>query len=604
MESRYRQGIGPHPHTKLWVSYETESQGANVPLGLQYLLDYQRKLGHILPWIYIPGIIPIHYIVLTMADMVNLVVANLAYKYNNNPTANEISLHMASAGGGKHNDRINLEHLLANIPGNTTNGYPEYCRRVGVSQGSSIGIKAPHNNTKILDSKLSWFGSFQKSSCKGDWTWHIPHIEKNTTAHWWSSNNSNNLFDGGITLDGQVTIIPRICIKLFGGCWCIGPFNAGTYIVIAEKHVARPNVSTSRDYDDAPASTLASNVEVYKQSAYRLYNNLPSNMGYAKADNLLHSFCPTVSALDLRDINTGAPVNNFTSPQSLNLMNVRTLNNALVPEPNRRYGFPHLAYPKDHYKITPYDGVYAIGNNNGVFTNNVTRPYNQLHVEDPQKMIGDYLARFEVAPENLILTNRNLGETKSDYVAEFEARQKIYVGKTDENNENIYLLNLDRHMLSENKEFQVSQNSKAILHCGTEIALLPGTEVSHGANLEAYIQPYSCDNVLFRIPNDNITQNSQGSDLKNDTDISELKNIQERSNIKIVPNPNEGSFRIEGINDKAAELSLYDLTGKLLYTNKLTNDININLDHLENGIYLIVINTGKASHQRKLVITK
>ncbi|MBI4645397.1 MAG: hypothetical protein HY738_02095 [Bacteroidia bacterium] len=109
------------------------------------------------------------------------------------------------------------------------------------------------------------------------------------------------------------------------------------------------------------------------------------------------------------------------------------------------------------------------------------KPSNQFHVEDPQVQIGDYLARIEVAPEDLFLSNRNLGatlfeDTPDNYrTAEFEARNSIIVGN------GIYGQNNNLYYLTPDGDFVVDNNSKAIMHAGYEIEFLSGTEVEYGS---------------------------------------------------------------------------------------------------------------------------
>jgi hypothetical protein len=176
----------------------------------------------------------------------------------------------------------------------------------------------------------------------------------------------------------------------------------------------------------------------------------------------------------LRNPSTGLPVNNYISPDALDLLYI----NPTDKHPDRRYGFPYIKHPNDHYKITPYDAVFVIGINNGTYSDGITpKPANQMHVEDPQIPMGEYLARVEVAPEDLFLSNRNLAATQADYIAEFEARNKIIVGN------NIYGLYNNKNNLTPNGDFNVNLSSKAILHSGVSIELLLGTLIDLGCKI-------------------------------------------------------------------------------------------------------------------------
>ncbi len=609
MESRYKAGQGPNPHTKMWVSIETENQGANFPLGLQHFLDYQKNPLHLMPFLS-----PLN----VYADYINLIAADLASSYNNSHTANEITRFMSSANDGMHSDRVNLLNTFATIPGNNSNGFPEFCRRIGVAQGSGTGVQIPHNQPSILDTKLKFTAaptnntSMGDPDCSTDYTWYFPSSEKNTTANWWGSNNNNNIFDAISIIDYRATFFPMVCVKeylLFGSCVCTGPYTAGSYIVIGEEHVPKP--TSAVNYDDVPSSNQSGHIELYEKSTYRFYNNWFAGQSHAYYDTHLHAFAPTVSTLDLHDPINFLPLNNFISPVSLGLMYINKIGSVSTQHPDLRYGFPYIQYPATHYKITPYDAVYAIGNNNGTYSDGITpKPANQFHVEDPQVFIGDYLARVEVAPEDLFLSDRNLGITPSgtiqnNYIAEFEARNNIIVGN------GIYSQLGNINYLTPDGDFNIDGNSKAIIHAGNEIVFMPGTNVEQGAELDAYILGYNCPNNLhhpIHTTNNQSDDNSQSSSLDN---ASLSKNIiegkKETNGVKIFPNPNNGLIVVENNNEEPNSLlQISDLTGKTVFfktiTNKEPNELNI--QHLESGVYLLqVINKNGSAHS-KIIITK
>ncbi|MES2134448.1 MAG: T9SS type A sorting domain-containing protein [Bacteroidota bacterium] len=609
MESKYKQGTGPHPHTKLWVSFETESQGANVPIGLQYLFEFQKNPGNIIPSLN-PG--------QALADMINSVVAGLSYNFNNNPTANQLTKYMASAGGFSHPDRANLLNDFANIPLNTQGGYPQFCRKVAVSQGSSINVNVPHTSDNIFDSKLMFgFNNFTATSfpsgCGGSYTWYMPGVVKQTTAKYNGAiNGSSVVFNGSTVFNSNLTILPKICISFFG-CHCMGPLTIGGTNVIGSATKYKP--TGSNNYDDAPGSTQSAQLEYYGTSAYPFYNNFLAGNAYANRDPKLHSFAPTVSSLDIRDPNTGQPVSNFTSPSALNLLNIsKAPNGSLTQHPDQRFGFPYLYYPNNHYQVTPYDGVFAIGSNNGTYSDGVTpKPNNQFHVEDPQTEIGDYLARWEVAQEKLFLTNIDLASTKSNYIAEYEARDRIIAGKYDASGLNtIYSLYSNLYYLSPNGEYKVSQQSTAIMHAGNQIDLLPGFEVSAGASLAAYIKPYTCGNLLYRINNHGngndgpVVHNLPNKNVDYENPINKQAGKKINSFL-LYPNPGNGSFTYVNVcDDPTSKLIITDLKGQIVYTAEIENNtpLDLNLTHLQNGFYIAKAINANSSDVFKLSITK
>ena len=606
-EALYKQGLGLHPHTKMWVSVETENQGANVPLGFSYLLDYQKN-----PLNLVPSLNPLHL----AADLINSLMANFAYDFSNNPTANQLNLYMASQNGGTHPYRTTLLNDFASIPLNTQNGYPQFCRKVGISQGSSKGTQTPHIYDYMFDSKLQFglgnlVATSLPSTCGGSYPWYLPSTEKRTTARWWGSiNPSSDIFTGYTVLNGQITIFPKLCFNLpFVGCYCLGPFTVGGIVQLSSSNKAKPSVPNN--YDDAPASALSAHLELYSTSAYPFYNNFLAGNAHAWRDPSLHAFAPTISALDLRNPNTGNPVSNFTDPVGLGLMNIN--NNS--SQPDLRFGFPYLTYPLNHYQVTPYDAVFAIGINNGTDVNNNPRPDNQFHIEDPQTMMGDYLARVEVAPEELFMSNQTVGSSASTYPgytsgykAEFEARNKIIAGKTDFTGAiNIYALYSNPNYLTPNGDFKVSIGAKAIMHSGEFVEFLPGTEVPIGAELDAFVQPFACPNLLFRTSNPPPTNNNHtySSIMANGIgfDTDKAQDAIQFNNLQVYPNPNNGIFNIINNNESpSSEVLIFDFTGKQVNKSSIPNKQVSELDikNLENGMYLLTIDNQKF----KLIIAK
>lgn len=602
MEEKYRLGTGPHHHSKLWVNFEGENQGANVPLGFQYLVDFHANPAHTLPTFF--GYLNILQII---ADVANIQAAGIAQTFINGPAAKQINLFAPQNPSGPSAERSALLNDFTNISGNSSE-YPDYLRRVAVSQGSSKGSQVPHTTASAFKTQLKFNpmgNSFTESDCDGSYTVYRPVSTKVTEARWWSSNNSQNIFDGDVYINANWTYMKRICNTWFGGCNCIGPFIwAGQVNNVASQHIAKP--TSPSNYDDVPASNQAVHKELFTGSAFRFYNNWFAGNSSASADPMLNGLAPTVSVLDLKTLPNG----NFTSPDGLGLMNIKPLTEPLPQHPNLRFGFPHLV-SLNHYSITPFDGIFAIGSNNGFDVNNNPRPDNQYHVEDPQNMIGSYLSRVEVAPETLFLTNNTVGSTAinspnylSGYVAEFEARDSIIAGKFASNGyDNIYSIHSNPYYLTPNDYFRVAIGSSAILHCGTEIEFLPGFEIPQNAELMAFIQPYrsSCPNNLNRVTHNSTDESSQNS-LESLTEKITPKESEHKRSIKIYPNPTNGQLTIINPSDKQlSELLIYHLSGQVVYKDMFNNRTGkLDISNFENGIYLLLID----SQRFKLIINK
>ncbi|MDI9310697.1 MAG: T9SS type A sorting domain-containing protein [Limnohabitans sp.] len=609
MESRYKQGIGPNPHTKTWVSIETENQGANVPLGFQHLVDYQSESNNLLP-LSAMGL----NVIQCTADWINFVVAKLAYSFNFNPTGNELLSYNATSNNNSHQDRNNLLNLFNSIPGNSSKGYPEFCRRVGIGMGSGIGELVPHSSPELFDSKLKMNplgDSYTYSTCEGNETGYRPVTEKRTTARWWGNiNPSSPLFSGSIYHSTKWTIMEKFCFEIWGNCICFGPIEIGDAdIVIGEKNVNRPN--SSINYDDVPSATQAFHKELYSNSAYGFYNNTLAGNSSCGRDKENCAFVPVVSSLDLKNPNTGQNASLTTSPKSLGLLKI----NPNTFEPNDRYGFIHLSGTQGA-NATPYNSIYAIGKNNGNYMDGSPKPYNQFHNEDAQSFLGDFVARVEIAPEVLFLSNREIGLTSvsqfTKYPAEFEARQKVLIGKNEDSGTNsIYSKYNNQDYLTPDGEFKVNSNGKLIVHAGNQIEFLPGSIIEQGGELEAFISGFRCDNLLYRnVSSDNVLPEYSVSTITSD-DLrasleEEAKNEQiSEYAIKVFPNPNDGRFKvIDKTNDSSiGNCIVYNGLGEIVYqkTDCNLNNLEVDISTMEAGIYFVKLNSAKTSKTIKFV---
>jgi hypothetical protein len=464
-------------------------------------------------------------------------------------------------------------------------------------------VPVPHSpeifNTNLLAGSPDFNATsfLPTSDCAQSYVVHMPHANKTTIARYWAQNNAAALFYGNVSLNSEFTWFGMKCWRKWNSdCQCEGPYNVGGNFVLAQRTVNAPAFTSN--FDDVPGSTLAGHRELHTYSTYSWYNSDPSLFtGSNYRDESLHRMVSTVSGLDLHD--PANPGNNFVSPVGLDLMYVGPGD----PENKLSFGFPYINHPTDRYDITPFDAVYAIGDNVGVHTDNTPKPTNQFHVEDPLSSIGYYLANVEVAPEILYLSNRNLATWQDDYEAEFEARTKIYVGN------GIYGLDGNENFLTKDGDFNIDGHSTCVLHAPDIIAFTAGTNVSLGAELHAYIENYNCPNVLRNM----VTVNSGN---ENDNNITEMQDGKENKSeskkeedakLKVYPNPGNGTFIVENQNEELnSKVIISDLTGKIIYNGILNNNERneIDLQNIENGIYVLkVINKNNFMHS-KICINK
>ena len=83
-----------------------------------------------------------------------------------------------------------------------------------------------------------------------------------------------------------------------------------------------------------------------------------------------------------------------------------------------------------------------------------------------------------------------------------------------------------------------------------------------------------------------------------------IKENNESFTLAVYPNPNNGNFIVTS-SVYPAEISMYDVTGKLIMKKGITEiDTTVNVSQLNSGVYYLIVSTETNSVSRKLVITK
>jgi hypothetical protein len=86
------------------------------------------------------------------------------------------------------------------------------------------------------------------------------------------------------------------------------------------------------------------------------------------------------------------------------------------------------------------------------------------------------------------------------------------------------------------------------------------------------------------------------------SDISQMRNKGiEDEKLKIYPNPTKDIFHIFGINNQEVNLKIVDINGKCVYQKVIRGEENIDISHLFNGIYEIVIIGDRFIISKKIV---
>lgn len=93
--------------------------------------------------------------------------------------------------------------------------------------------------------------------------------------------------------------------------------------------------------------------------------------------------------------------------------------------------------------------------------------------------------------------------------------------------------------------------------------------------------------------------------------LSDVNNIEAIKGLTVYPNPNRGTFVVDGIVDGLAILnaSIYSVTGQMVYSNKIpvkqkTVQHQFNVGHLPGGVYMLLLESGGKKSTIRFSVTK
>lgn len=523
------------PHRcRTWVSIDGEHQASNVPIGFQHGLHH---------WCTTEAV--------DVGDILGQLTSRLALNMINSPTSLQLTNphHTATSGQVMNMTQARitlLNNLAALTPGITDpviKGYPQYCRRVGVSQGSSVG------STTFGISAGQKFLEIYRTSPPA-----LP-ISYYRSVDCWFQNAAS----------GSPVMRREVGVKLFYGAWVIEGISVNDQNFI---------INNENMLDNCPASMLSPIVEYHGIPGLVYINTSGWGDSYSNLRKN-NAFVPTVSGLDMHDPFTGNMLYATNAGLTANVsdFNLFYLNSS-AEHPSFQYGFPFHSSPGDPYNVTPYDAVWAVGS---TFTG---LDRNQFHVEDPPLDMGRFLANVELAPVNLFLSDQTIhdyGDLQRTYRAAFEARFTITAGY-DIYAENLIEINSVNyvHELTPKGKFIVEDHTDVDMRAGNEIIFKPGVEILSGSKFHAYIEPFpgSCPNNL-RTATTHAPSTTAGSGSMESTE-------QPLESIHIYPNPNSGQFTVQLNSPLAgnANVEIFDMSGKLMLV--------VNVQLLEGQNYLPV----------------
>ncbi|MBI2721094.1 MAG: T9SS type A sorting domain-containing protein [Bacteroidetes bacterium] len=592
-----------HHRTKIWVGVDHETQGSNTPLGIQMFWDFQQSI-----W-FLPA---------NASDILNSLASNGALNLvNKNGVATQNTLyHLANTfyqGGNwasrPHQDFVKYFNDLTNVtlpstPANLT-GYPVFPYRISVSQGNANGISQTlSTETDILynQSPSSWCVS-PAGTLFGVGTWLLKATPfRQATARVLSSWN-NDAFDCKLGTSFKTAIYS----------WHV---NFGHWKYYGSNHVDDWWLGgAAKNYDEAAGSSLPSNLIFAK--ALFLSSDYPSaaftSCNLKKYSNKHTGFAPTVSGLDLhvpgnnslpRFPNLSIVPGNVSG--GLNLMQRNKYNGVFDPSPNHDYGYPHLTFPSNNYDYTPYDAIWANTTNNNNYDPNT------MHVEDPNPLIGEFLAE-EIAPHTLYLSNRliqdqliycsEVGTIRQKYYADFEARNSILAG-----DQSIYQHepqpNTYKNQRTSPGDLVVGEGAVVTFHANNydgygKVTLGAGFSSKHGSIFRAYVytDPNLCAPFSYGQKTASpiaappqMVKEARPIVSKRATALKTNAVFNEKINVGLYPNPTNGEL-IYLLNEEISyDYEIANSMGQILQSGKISNSVNkINIEYLPKGVYLVTI---------------
>ncbi len=547
-----QSNLYPHHRVKNWLSFEGEYYGANTPIGFQYFANAGANT--------FPATIP---------GLINQGIFTETDEIISSPSGKQLSRYAVGAGSGYTAETIQLrQHFELLNPNNR--GYPEWCRKVSVSQGSGVGVNVlnPTNYTFELLPSAPMFDYEEHSPTAG-----LSPYRKIKT--WWNNDGTSMV----------AWVKTGVEILLLGVP--IADVSGTTEIIIGNNYMG---------WDYCPGSALASTNMMFDNCRHFTDLHFFSHFNYS---HTIHSFAPTVGTFDLR-----TPESNYQDEENVfcdidnkyDLFQIRkNQQNQPFHSDGHRFGYPHLADPINHRKITPFDGVASVPDPELYQT---ILP-NHFHVDDLQPDFLEFLTQ-EIAPYNIFIQNRDIGNLSPAYKAAFHAQGKIYCGKK-------VMQDFSDYWQEPVGEVLVDQGTKTLM-TGTEIIFRTGVSVVGGGGLHAKLNIIGpcTDDLSGRYNNAGQNNGSEQTAPISQNNNFDVKTEGEGFSITISPNPinaKEQKLNVRLREIEFAQFQLIDLLGKEIFKSILTGGNNlIQLPEDAKGIYILKIIFNDGSHESKKLL--
>jgi hypothetical protein len=577
MEKEHLEGTNEHHHSKLFVSYDGEHGGANVPLALQHTVEHLEAYQNLINTGWVQEnlkIYALHYIL-------NAPLSRELLKYFYTETGTSS---IQTMGQGFHPDRNTYiqHHDWFDHPKNSHNPrYPAFTRNISISNGTSQShidfpdydhYPFPSEEGKLIfeheRSQRKWEASFLGNSAATPWVFKY---EEKSWGQW------------DIVEEARVHN-PLILDNAPGGTTTLANIGEGK----------DPNIT----------------YQVLRRMEKRATNSFSGNL--ANADYVdfeaLYSFTPTIFTHDIRNFDpssTGGRLDYDMKEEGLMYQSLSDID-PNAPNFSRYWGYPHLAHPLDHYtNYTPFDAVFAWDQANTVHIESGEADFDtggnegfRGKWEQIYSPIRGVIKNFIVEETdffNAFIQNRRYGwNAKSDYIykADIIARNEIYAGD-----------NVTQR--TDFKPAEIQENADISFTACKSVSLKSGFHAQSGSIFHAKVNNDVCDCGGSKSAI-NTSTNEYGNADTNRGKTQEVLSSQEKDvnsiDIRLYPNPGKKHVNLE-IQEEGVQGFMYmvfDMRGKQIIKNQVNR--NYTILSLEKGVYIVKIKVNNQWHTRKLIM--
>lgn len=584
MEKKHIETNSPHHHSKLFISYDGEHGGANIPLGVQHSVKHLKQFQH--------GVLNGNL------SIENNNIIHALYYILNSKLSRELLYYFYTKTGDPVNpgqapsqDRIDYlqKHDDFNHSKNNYNpGYPVFTRNISISNGISQSRINNGNSDHYPYPEAEGHTFFEHERSQRRWKanfvgpgWQNASVFRYDEKSWWQWE----------IVDEARVNNPLILDNSPGG-----------------------TSSISEPHDDNDANTMYQVINMLETTTTAVFGT--ADYTDYKA---LYSFTPTVLTHDIRNFdpfaNNGQGRMHYDmKAEGLMYQSLSSFNTQIPQNASSFYGYPHFKdqVTLNHYTTyTPFDAVFSWDRDNNVHLSNhevifdedrnnpwwgsakggwvVNENDNSLRVQVRDFLVGesDYF--------NAYIQNRRYGWNANPntlYKATILARNEIFAGRNVTERTNF-------------RNAEIWENADITFEACNTISLKPGFHAKSGASFHSKISTENCDCGGYKINNN--SEKSNSTFKENVSSLYSINQIEEKSlpskeGFSIFPNP--GSEKVTLILENELPYGftykVFDLTGKEITQNKI--DGNQTILFLEKGVYFVTINHENRWHTKKLIM--